>query len=171
MCGEAEKKTRLEPGTSEIRSTSGIHFATFDAVVLQVSECRTQHVYFIIVRSLQEYINRSHFFVFLLDELPDRLRCCLTILVDRLYIFCGVVIPKIILLLFAIICSSSWWTYIRRTGGYSFLWRREFLFFFYVLVSQLWQKGCHSSSRNFLFCGGKHFPHLARVGCNPPCQM
>jgi hypothetical protein len=171
LCGEAEKtrnvvsqniRPRMEPWTSRIWSTSGIHFATFDALVLQVPKCRTQHFYLILVSNLQAYVNRNSFFMFLRDELPDRLQCCFTVvLVERLYIFCDVVIPKIILLLFPIICSSSWMSLYQKDRGYSFLWCHEFRSFFYVLLSQWWQKGCRSFSRNFLFCGRKHILHIS----------
>lgn len=107
------------------------------------------------------------------DELPYRLQSCfIVVLVECLYIFCDVVIPKIMSLLFPIICRSSWMSLYQKDRGYSVYDAMNSLLSFMYFFSN---GGVRDVARSvvtfffFSFCGRKHILHILHFSFLSQC--
>lgn len=102
-------------------------------------------------------------------EIPYRFQgCFIVVLVKCLYILCDVVIPKIISLLFPIICRRSCMSLHQKDRGYSFYdAMNSRLSFMYFSRNGGIRDVVHSVVTFFFLWKETYSPHLALAASNP----
>lgn len=106
-------RPRIEPVISHVWSSIASHHSGKFGVPEHTPCCGSD---FDVVRNILSVSDADRS-----DEIPYRYQgCFIVVIVECLCIFCDVVIPKIISLLFPIICRRSWMSLYHKDRGYSF---------------------------------------------------